>query len=80
MSIKRGAKTAFERALEHATGETIESLRKMPIDERRRMIERKKGRRMRFTSRFPFIGRGTILHNDILSREEVEERLDEALR
>ncbi|MEP7167581.1 MAG: hypothetical protein ABI758_06430 [Candidatus Woesebacteria bacterium] len=36
-------KTEFEQAIERQLGESIESIRKTPIDERRKMNERKYG-------------------------------------
>ena len=75
----RVAKTQFELAIEASTGEKIEILRSQPLDERRRAIEKKLGRRLRFTSRYPFIGRGSVLHGCTLSRDEVDAKVDEAL-
>ena len=70
----------LERAVERATGEKIDDLRRTPIDDRRRMIERRTRRPFRFTTAFPFIGRGNVLRDRILSHEEVETALRNALR
>ena len=72
-------KTDFERSLERATGETVESLRDTPIDERRRRLEKKFGKPMRFVSHWPFIGRGTVCHDGTVSHADVERELDKAL-
>ncbi len=74
------AVTAFERAVEMASGESVASLRDMPIDERRKIVEEKCKRRMSFPSFFPFIGRGSVLRDCTISREEIEAQLDELLK
>ncbi|MGD0523070.1 MAG: hypothetical protein ABSA43_00710 [Candidatus Microgenomates bacterium] len=63
-------KTDFEKAIERATGESIESLRSTPIDERRRRIEQKFGKPMKVTSIGP----------SLVSHQQVEAELDKALR
>lgn len=73
-----GAKTEFELAIERQVGDTIESIREMPIDERRKLIEAKHGKPMRIVSHWPFIGR----HEPpkLLSREAVDKLVDETLK
>lgn len=71
-------KTTFEKALEEATGETIESLRNKHIDQRRKEIEAKSGKPMRVISRWPFIGRTQA--PQILTSKEVNSTVDEALK
>ncbi len=61
---------AFIQAIEAATGESVESLRNTPIDERRRRIEKKFGAPMKVVSSSP----------QIITREEVDKLVDEALR
>lgn len=73
-------KPTLVRAIERATGESIESLRAMPIDERRRKIEKKQGSRLVITRNFPFIGRGNVMRDETMSHEEIEKQLDEVLR
>lgn len=70
----------FERALERATGEPLAALRDTPIDERRRKLEAKFRKPMRFISHWPFIGRGTVVHAGTISHQEVERQLARALR
>lgn len=74
------ANEAFERTIERIVGESIESIREMPVDERRRRTEKKFVRPMRFYSAFPFIGRGNVMREHILTHDEVEAALNEALR
>lgn len=69
----------FERSIELATGESIESIRNTPVDERRDTIEKLRGCRIRFQSRFPFIGRGNVLHDRFVDHETAERALKEAL-
>ena len=73
-------KTEFEKSIENETGETIEAIREMPIDERRYKTEQKHGSPLKFTSHYPFIGRGNILFDSLLSHQEIEKELDKALR
>lgn len=63
-------KTEFEKAIEKATGESVESLRSTPIDERRRRIEQKFGKPMKVTSVGP----------ELITHQQVEAELDKALR
>lgn len=72
------SKTEFETAIERAVGDTIESIRKMPIDKRRKLVEVKHGTSMRVVSRWPFIGRNEP--PQLLSRQDVDRLVDEALK
>lgn len=72
-------KTELERAIEQKVGESIESIREMPIDERRRITEKKYGVTMIFRSLGKLVGRGNVLRDRTISRKEVEEALDKAL-
>ena len=71
---------AFVRAVELASGEKIEALQNITVDERRRMMEAKHGAPMRFPSCFPFIGRGNVLRDCCLTHEQVEAALTKALK
>jgi hypothetical protein len=72
-------KQPFELAMERITGESIESLRSMPIDERREMVEKKTSKLLRIVSRFPVIGRGSVLRDRLISRRQVEAGVDWSL-
>ena len=74
------AKNAFERAVERATGESIDSLRRTPIDERRQTIEKAAGHPLKFKSRFPVIGRGNVLRDRTVDHEEAEAAFWKAVR
>lgn len=71
--------TEFERTMEEATGESIENLRRIPIDERRRLVERIKAKPCRFESWFPLIGRGNVLRNRLESHQAIEQALDNVI-
>ena len=71
-------KTAFELAIEAKVGDTIESIREMSVDERRKLVETKHGSPMKVVSYWPFIGRNEPPQT--LSREEVDKLVDEALK
>ena len=70
----------LERAVERSTGEKVAALRSMSIDDRRRLIERHTKRPVRFTTKFPFIGRGNVMRDRLKSHREVEAALATALQ
>jgi hypothetical protein len=72
--------TLIEQAVQKQTGRSVADLRRQTLSERRRDVERKKGRRMRFFSAFPFIGRGNVLRDCTVDHDTVERDLDKALR
>jgi len=69
-----------EQATEQATGQSIEFIRNTPLDELRRIEEKKRGHPLVFTSYFPWIGRGNILRNRLISREEVKSEFENAIK
>jgi hypothetical protein len=63
------------------TGRTAAEIRTSTLTESRRKIESsRRGEGMSIVSRFPFIGRGNIMRDRLLSHEQVERSLSEALR
>jgi hypothetical protein len=76
---EKSERSEFELAIEQKVGESIDQIRDMPIDERRRMNERKHGKTMLFVSLFNFIGRGNVLRDRTVSHEEVEAEVDKVL-
>ena len=68
------------QAIERATGFTAEQLRREPLDEARTRIEKQRAHRMHFISHFPFIGRGSILHGQLVDHDHVEQAVTEALQ
>ncbi len=74
------ASADWERAVEAATGETIEYLRETPLDEQRVRLERKRGKPLTIGSYWPFIGRGNVVHGDLLTHAEAQAAFEEAVR
>jgi hypothetical protein len=72
--------TEFEKAVESALGEPIESVRSVTIGDRRAMREQKTGKPSRFESYFPLIGRGNVLRDRAVDHETVESELRGVLR
>lgn len=70
---------SFEKSIERWTGRKIAELRKETIEETRSSLI-KKGILIRLFSEFPFIGRGNIMRDKIVSHQEVEKELDSVLR
>jgi hypothetical protein len=70
----------FEKTVEGFLGEPISSIRKKPIDERRNEIEKKSKRSLHFKSYFPFIGRGNVLRDYVVTHEDADKALKKALR
>jgi hypothetical protein len=70
----------FVRCIESSTGRTLEELRRTPIDEQRAAAEKKNGKRLTVRSYFPFIGRGNILHDRLVTHEQAEAAFRRALR
>ena len=69
---------SFEKNVERWTHHDIATLRNETIEETRKSLKLK-GFIIRLFSEFPFIGRGNILKDKILSHEDVEKELDRAL-
>lgn len=65
--------------MEKLTGRQPSEIRSTTIAEFRR-IQEAKGQPLRVVSRFPFVGRGSVLRDRVLSHAQVEEKLDRALR
>ena len=70
----------FEKTVERALGESIDSIRRVTVAARRADREAKSGRRVKFVSYFPFIGCGNVLRDRIVTHEQAEALLKRALR
>ena len=73
------SRTSFERAIEMATGESIDRLRRTPLDERRHALEQARGEPLCVRSYFPLIGRGNVMRDRVVPHEDVEESFREAI-
>lgn len=58
---RRADLVLLESMVQRVTGRSAEEIRRQPLDEERRQVETRTGKRMRFTRNFPFIGRGCIM-------------------
>ena len=73
------ASKILEQAVEQLTGDSAAILRSRSLEETRKVAEKRHGCAFRFVSRFPFIGRGNVLRDRLVTREDVEASLDRAL-
>jgi hypothetical protein len=74
------SKTSFEKAIEMLTGMDVRVLRDTPIADLRKATENKVGKKTRFYSEWPFIGRGNVQASNLVDRDQVNSALDNALR
>ncbi len=71
---------AYIASIEEEVGMDIEEIRSTPLSELRKIFEKRNGgKRMTFKSFFPFIGRGNVLGDRLVSHDEVEATLDSVL-
>lgn len=70
----------MREAIEHEVGMPIEEIRRLPLEDWRTHLRSTFGCPLKFVSRFPFIGRGNVLRDKIVSHDQVERELDEALK
>jgi len=74
------ASPILEKSLEQASGQSIANLRSLSVSEVRAMAQKKHGRRFHLKSQWPFIGRGTVLRDNVLTHEQVETAFDDAMK
>jgi hypothetical protein len=74
------ASNLFERTVERGLGVSIDTIRGTPIDGLRESVERSLGHPLQIVSVFPWAGRGNVLRDRLVSREELDTDLDNALR
>jgi hypothetical protein len=65
--------------IEKKTGESIEQLQASPIAHRRIKVEAS-GLKTCFVRYFPFIGRGSVMGDYLLTRDQVAEEFEKAVR
>ncbi|MDD5261326.1 MAG: hypothetical protein PHD76_05695 [Methylacidiphilales bacterium] len=76
----KGAQScAFEQAVEKLTGTSAREIRMRTVWEQRQAIEEKSGHILHIVSRFPFVGRGNILRGRLVSGNQVNRQIDDAL-
>lgn len=75
---KPGILERFENAMERWSHRNIEDMRNKTIDEMNEIVKKEKGHINKFSA-FPFIGRGNVNRDNVISHEDVEDELDEVL-
>ena len=70
---------ALEKIVEYSTGRKASELRNESIEQKRHALASRKVKE-KVESAFPLIGRGNVNHDGVLTHEEVEAQVDEALR
>lgn len=70
----------LEVSVEKLTGKSVADLRQSSIEGYRRERESVLKQPMRIISKFPFIGRGNVLRDRIISRGQIDKYLDAVLR
>lgn len=66
--------------IERKTGKTIDTLQSKTISQHREEAEARHHEPMRLLRMFPFIGRGSVMGEFILSHSEVNKQFDHAIR
>ena len=61
---------------EKRTGLTEEEIKSYSPERLRTYLEEKNGKKMRFVSEFPTVGRGNVLRENICSREDIDSEID----
>ncbi len=71
--------SAVRDTTEQATGQS-DYAESTPLDELRRNEERKRGSPLKFVSYFPWIGRGSVMRDRLVSHQEAEAAYDDAIK
>ena len=64
---------------EEATRRPADYAERTPLDELRRDEERKRDSPLKFVSYFPWIGRGSVMRDCLVSHQEAEAAYDDAI-
>lgn len=68
------------RLIERKTGKSIDQLQSETLGEQRCRVEASHGKPMRLLQLFPFVGRGSVMGDYLLSHREVDKQFDHAIR
>lgn len=66
--------------IERKSGKSIETLQSETLSEHRSEAEAKHCEPMRMSRLFPFVGRGSVMGDFLLSHSEINKQLDHAIR
>lgn len=69
----------LEQAISRKVGLSIEQLRQTNPVEIAKHIEQKKHKKLSFSSQFPFIGRGNVLRDGVMTSEQINKDIDRIL-
>jgi hypothetical protein len=69
----------FIKALERATGRSLEYLRQVSLEDWRAEVDARFGRRRRFRSYYPHVGRGNVLRDRVRDHDDVEADFERAM-
>ena len=72
----------YERVVsgaERKTGLSAAEIRTFSPERIRLFLEKKNGKKFRFVSEFPTIGRGNVLRDNIASRDDLDREIDDML-
>jgi hypothetical protein len=72
--------TLVNRTIAESVGCSVEYLKNTPLDELRANAEKKRGAPLKFVTVFPWIGRGNVLRDRLVSHEEAIAAYDDAIR
>ena len=68
------------RLIERKAGKSIETLQSETLGKHRSEAEAKHREPMRVSQLFPFVGRGSVMGDFLLSHKEINKQLDHAIR
>lgn len=72
--------SGVERSAERVTGLPLGQIKAMSPERFRTYLEQKNKKSFSFTSEFPFIGRGNVLRDSLISSSRLNSEIDEILR
>ena len=72
--------SGVEKSAERATGLPLGQIKSMSPEGFRTYLEQKNKKSFSFTSEFPFVGRGNVLRDSLISSSSLNSEIDEILR
>ena len=67
------------KSIENHVGLSAKEIREKSPEEIKKFITNKTKKRISFKSAFPFIGRGNVLRDDLITSEEINNEIDKIL-
>ena len=72
-------KEIFFKNLEKHIGFSLSKIKDVSPGEINRYLEMKSGKKIRITTEFPFIGRGNVLRDGIITHDQINQDIDNIL-